>query len=159
MQALNRPLHLRPAAMEGLYSRDNPWRVVAVLPAGGKLVIINLQATPKDKKAHLVIHARVDQVMRGVMAKLAVAIPAYVREDSVAVSHCQEQPASNGYPFSLSIASVHGPSCPMPLIEAVGISFPVRAPVKLFPACVPLLRPFHMHLLQFACKCTAGPAG
>ena len=26
--------------------------------AGGKLVIVNLQATPKDKKADLVIHAR-----------------------------------------------------------------------------------------------------
>jgi hypothetical protein len=30
--------------------------------AGGKLAIVNLQGTPKDKKAHCVIHARVDEV-------------------------------------------------------------------------------------------------
>lgn len=30
--------------------------------AGGSLAIINLQATPKDKKATVVIHAKVDQV-------------------------------------------------------------------------------------------------
>jgi mono-ADP-ribosyltransferase sirtuin 6 len=30
--------------------------------AGGGLAIINLQATPKDKAAQLVIHAKVDQV-------------------------------------------------------------------------------------------------
>lgn len=30
--------------------------------AGGKLAIINLQATPKDKRADVVIHARVDEV-------------------------------------------------------------------------------------------------
>lgn len=30
--------------------------------AGGALAIINLQATPKDKKAAVVIHAKVDQV-------------------------------------------------------------------------------------------------
>lgn len=30
--------------------------------AGGSLAIINLQATPKDKKAAVVIHAKVDKV-------------------------------------------------------------------------------------------------
>ncbi len=30
--------------------------------AGGSLAIVNLQATPKDKKAAVVIHAKVDQV-------------------------------------------------------------------------------------------------
>ena len=96
-------------------------------------MIVNLQATPKDRAARLVIHARVDQVMRGVMSRLAMPIPAYVRDDSVVVSHCQEQPGSRGYPFSLSIASVHGPSCPMPLVKAADISFPVRGSLDVVP--------------------------
>lgn len=32
------------------------------LKSGGSLAIINLQGTPKDKKATVVIHAKVDQV-------------------------------------------------------------------------------------------------
>ena len=33
------------------------------LKGGGKLVIVNLQKTPKDKKASMVIHAKADDVM------------------------------------------------------------------------------------------------
>lgn len=94
--------------------------------AGGKLVIINLQATPKDKKASLVIHGRADEVMQAVMRNLPLPIPAYVRQDSVTIAHCQEQPSSKGYPFSLRISSVHGEQCPMPLVQSVNISFPVN---------------------------------
>jgi len=35
-------------------------------PAGGKLVIVNLQSTPKDKKATLLIHGKTDEVMKQV---------------------------------------------------------------------------------------------
>uniref|UniRef100_A0A0A0K8C9 Deacetylase sirtuin-type domain-containing protein n=1 Tax=Cucumis sativus TaxID=3659 RepID=A0A0A0K8C9_CUCSA len=31
------------------------------LRGGGKIIIVNLQKTPKDKKASLVIHGRVDK--------------------------------------------------------------------------------------------------
>jgi hypothetical protein len=34
--------------------------------AGGKLVIVNLQKTPKDKKATLLIHGKTDMVMKQV---------------------------------------------------------------------------------------------
>ena len=40
--------------------------------AGGQLVIINLQKTPKDKKAALLIHARCDDVMGGVLRSLGL---------------------------------------------------------------------------------------
>jgi hypothetical protein len=43
--------------------------------AGGKLVIVNLQQTPKDKKASLVIHAKVDQVTPAQAPEDATAAP------------------------------------------------------------------------------------
>ncbi len=43
-------------------------------PAGGKMAIVNLQKTPKDKKAALVVHARSDQVMQRLMEGLGVAV-------------------------------------------------------------------------------------
>lgn len=93
--------------------------------AGGKLVIINLQATPKDSKAHLLMHGRVDKVMRLVMEFLDETIPAYVREDRVAITTCQEQgpPSAEGFPFTLSVCSVHGAGCPLPLVQSVDVHF------------------------------------
>ena len=111
--------------------------------AGGKLVIINLQATPKDKKASLLIHGKADEVMRGVMAHLAVPIPPFVREDSVTIAHQQEHPSSKGYSFSLRVSSVHGEKCPMPLVHSINI---------LFPVCL-LLTLVHSHLRTEEMQC------
>ncbi|EFC45314.1 silent information regulator family protein [Naegleria gruberi] len=47
---------------------------------GGKLVIINLQLTPKDKKADLRIFAEADKVIDTVMKKLALEIPPFILE-------------------------------------------------------------------------------
>jgi hypothetical protein len=47
------------------------------LKNGGKFVIVNLQNTPKDKKASLVIHYYCDYVMRQVMKNLGIKIPLY----------------------------------------------------------------------------------
>lgn len=44
---------------------------------GGRVVIINLQQTKQDKHANLVIHARVDDVMRQLMLNLGLAVDAY----------------------------------------------------------------------------------
>ena len=45
--------------------------------AGGKLVIVNLQKTPKDRRAALVLRACADRVMATLMAALALqACPA-----------------------------------------------------------------------------------
>jgi len=47
------------------------------LKNNGKLVIINLQKTKYDKKAELLIHHYVDDVMEGVMKELGIPIPTY----------------------------------------------------------------------------------
>jgi hypothetical protein len=112
--------------------------------AGGSLAIINLQATPKDKKAAVVIHAKVDQVMATLMQQLGVPIPAYVRTDKLLLSHklvpgsqppnstCsspdtqqqqQQQQDSSSWGFSFSIASVHGEDCPLPMVASARVSF------------------------------------
>jgi len=79
--ALGTSLQIVPAC-------DLPLRTVA---AGGSLAIVNLQATPKDRAAALVVRGRCDEVMRAVMHGLAVrglvphACPPWVRTDTVAV--------------------------------------------------------------------------
>ncbi|XP_022201385.2 NAD-dependent protein deacetylase Sirt6 [Nilaparvata lugens] len=47
---------------------------------GGKLVICNLQPTKHDKKADLLIHAYVDEIMSLLMENLGLAIPEYTRD-------------------------------------------------------------------------------
>lgn len=42
---------------------------------GGKLIIINLQKGPYDKKAALMIHAKIDDVFKMLMEKLQLQIP------------------------------------------------------------------------------------
>ena len=104
------------------------------LRAGGKLVIVNLQATPKDSKAHLLLHGRTDKVMRTLMELLRQDIPDYVREDHVAISTCQEASSrAEGYPITLSISSVHGASCPLPLVQSVDVRF--QAGPRAFLPC------------------------
>lgn len=43
----------------------------------GKIIIVNLQKTPLDKEAHMIIHARIQVVMKKLMEKLGIEIPAY----------------------------------------------------------------------------------
>lgn len=43
--------------------------------SGGKLVIVNLQPTKHDKKAHLKINTYVDDVIRGVCEELGILVP------------------------------------------------------------------------------------
>eukprot|EP01112_Ceratiomyxa_fruticulosa_P019966 TRINITY_DN666_c0_g2_i2.p1 TRINITY_DN666_c0_g2~~TRINITY_DN666_c0_g2_i2.p1 ORF type:complete len:333 (-),score=44.16 TRINITY_DN666_c0_g2_i2:124-1122(-) len=50
-------------------------------PTGpGDMVIVNLQSTPQDRHASVIIHAKCDQVMEMVMEKLGIEIPAYNSE-------------------------------------------------------------------------------
>lgn len=48
---------------------------------GGKVVIVNLQKTPKNKSADVVIHARCDAVFERVMHHMGRSIPYYDRWD------------------------------------------------------------------------------
>ncbi|GLI63761.1 hypothetical protein VaNZ11_006835, partial [Volvox africanus] len=54
---------------------------------GGKMVIVNLQKTPKDRKANLIIRSRVDLVMALLMQELGLQVPPYIRTEGLVVEH------------------------------------------------------------------------
>ena len=62
MLAMGSSLRVAPAADMVLETRY--W--------GGKLVIVNLQKTPLDKNASIVIHAKIDEVMEMLMDELSI---------------------------------------------------------------------------------------
>ncbi|KAJ1441232.1 Sirtuin family [Sesbania bispinosa] len=84
------------------------------LRGGGKVVIVNLQKTPKDKKASLVIHGFVDKVIAGVMDHLNLQIPPFVRIDLFQIILMQA--LSNGCKCSW-------PKAALPFIKSVEVSF------------------------------------
>eukprot|EP00877_Chromochloris_zofingiensis_P004606 jgi/Chrzof1/14146/Cz08g26220.t1 len=65
------------------------------LKSGGHMAIINLQATPKDKKASIVIHAKVDEVMALLMHYLGIPVPTYIRTDYISISHAVKPPSTS----------------------------------------------------------------
>ncbi|KAF9589287.1 hypothetical protein IFM89_022357 [Coptis chinensis] len=128
---------------------------------GGKIVIVNLQHTPKDKKANLVIHGRVDKVIAGAIKFLNLRISPYVRIDLVnvvlkysarksetKVDRIFKAPGSrlsHGPSFctadkryvtwNLRIASVHGQRAPLPFLRSVEVFFPERPELKTAHLC------------------------
>ncbi|XP_010252773.1 PREDICTED: NAD-dependent protein deacetylase SRT1 isoform X1 [Nelumbo nucifera] len=99
---------------------------------GGKVVIVNLQQTPKDKKANLVIHGFVDKVIAGVMHLLNLRIPPYVRVDllQISLSQFSRSTEERYVKWTLRISSVHGQKAPLPFLESVEISFSDRPDLK-----------------------------
>ncbi|XP_071730063.1 NAD-dependent protein deacetylase SRT1-like [Rutidosis leptorrhynchoides] len=99
---------------------------------GGKIVIVNLQETPKDKKANLVIRGYVDKVMSGVMQLLNMRIPSYVRVDlfQIIFNHSRSVSESKYTKWSLRVISAHGEKAPLPFIESVEVMFPDRPELK-----------------------------
>ena len=129
-------------------SFERQWKIM--------FVGVRLQATPKDKKAALVIHAKSDTVMQAVMAGLSMPIPCYRRHDSVLISHSQEEPSSKGCAFTLRVHSVHGPNCQMPLVQSVDVSFPVwlfLPPALASHNLSPILSQGHVTLSQCKQRC------
>ncbi|XP_068638263.1 NAD-dependent protein deacetylase SRT1-like [Aristolochia californica] len=100
------------------------------LRVGGKLVIINLQPTPKDKKASLVIHGLVDKVIAGVMHLLNMQIPPYVRIDLVQLSLTEFPKNDRNVKWTLRVSSVHGQRAALPFLKSVEVTFPDRPYLK-----------------------------
>ncbi|KAK4752638.1 hypothetical protein SAY87_021436 [Trapa incisa] len=95
------------------------------LRGGGKIVIVNLQKTPKDKKASLVIHGFVDKVISGVMNLLNMQIPPFVRIDYLHIIIAKALSTDERYiNWTLRVTSSHGQKAPLPFIKSVEISFP-----------------------------------
>ncbi|BBN67377.1 sirtuin 1 [Prunus dulcis] len=94
------------------------------LRGGGKIVIVNLQKTPKDKKANLLIHGLVDKVISGVMDFLNLQIPPFVRIDFFQIILTQALSSDKkNVNWNLRVASVHGQKAPLPFIKSIEISF------------------------------------
>jgi NAD-dependent SIR2 family protein deacetylase len=102
--------------------------------AGGALAIVNLQQTPKDKKAAVVCRARCDEAAAALLDALGLEAPAFRRHDRLLVSHraAWEKKKSGGgsvsssscWSVELSIGSVHGPGAPLPpLMRRVEVVF------------------------------------
>ncbi|KAJ9568068.1 hypothetical protein OSB04_004034 [Centaurea solstitialis] len=94
------------------------------LRGGGKVVIVNLQKTPKDKKANLVIHGFVDKVIGGVMERLNMRIRPFVRIDLLQTIFTQALSLDKRYVnWTLRIASIHDKRALLPFINSVEVSF------------------------------------
>ena len=63
------------------------------LENGGKYVIINLQKTPADDEAALVIHGHIDKVITMLMEKLRVPIPEFRRSYRLQLSYDRQDRA------------------------------------------------------------------
>ena len=104
----------------------------------GKLAIVNLQKTPKDRHATLVVHAKVDRVMWGLTRRLGVAVPDHARRDALIVSHeTGNASGSGGVEFRIRVDSAHGRGCPVPWLASARVEFHVvdedgrREPAKI----------------------------
>ncbi|CAM0907738.1 unnamed protein product [Alopecurus aequalis] len=96
---------------------------------GGKVAIVNLQATPKDKKASLVIHGLVDKVISGVMFILNLRIPPYIRMDFIQLllRHTVKKKCVR---WTLRVTSIHGVRAPLSFLRSIEVSFPERPDMK-----------------------------
>jgi len=96
--------------------------------AGGKMAIVNLQKTPKDKKAFAVIRAKADEVMAAVMSALMQPVPRYVRTDRLLVAARLGNATAAAARFSLELRSAHGKKCPVPWLKSASVTFPDACP-------------------------------
>lgn len=119
-----------PGMQDAVMQRHHAQR--GSLCSGGHLVIVNLQRTPKDKHAALLVRAKCDYVMAGVMHYLQWSIPAFIRNDAILLRHTQPRPGKRPprkdgeqIQFRVEASSVHGAKCPLPMITEAKLSFPV----------------------------------
>ncbi|EFJ49104.1 hypothetical protein VOLCADRAFT_59916, partial [Volvox carteri f. nagariensis] len=91
---------------------------------GGKMVIVNLQKTPKDRRANLIIRSRVDLVMALLMKELGMQVPPYIRTERLVVEHelSHSGGGGGGRVLTVRVRSQHGRHCPLPMVESVQIS-------------------------------------
>lgn len=105
--ALGTSLRIVPAA-------DLP---AQTLRHGGDIAIVNLQKTPVDSAAQVVVHSTVDSVLARVVHLLGLPLPAYTREDRVRIRH---EVTDEGR-ISVQLLSSHGDSCKMPWLSSARI--------------------------------------
>ncbi|KAJ9522132.1 hypothetical protein QJQ45_005158 [Haematococcus lacustris] len=131
---------------------------------GGELVIVNLQKTPQDGSATMLVRGRVDPFLARVALALALDVLPFVRLDGVVLSHtllsqaeldmaadiarCHLLPQQQGvaaggaavgssWGFVLAVRSIQGHDCPLPMIAAVTVKVATSAQPAAQPAAGP----------------------
>ncbi|KAJ9522453.1 hypothetical protein QJQ45_008260 [Haematococcus lacustris] len=131
---------------------------------GGELVIVNLQKTPQDGSATMLVRGRVDPFLARVALALALNVLPFVRLDGVVLSHtllsqaeldmaadiarCCTLPQQQGvaaggaavglpWGFVLAVRSIQGHDCPLPMIAAVTVTVATSAQPAAQPAAGP----------------------
>jgi hypothetical protein len=84
------------------------------------LFLFYFQATPKDKKASLVIHGLVDKVIAGVMCILNLRIPPYIRIDFIQLllRHTVKKKCVR---WTLRVTSIHGVRAPLSFLRSIEV--------------------------------------
>ena len=98
----------------------------ASAPAGGKLAIVNLQQTCKDKHADVVLHAKCDDVMRTLVGALGLQLPVYQRRDTF-ILECTLTCSRKQTSAALSLLAADGLQCPLPMLHHVSIQIQVAS--------------------------------
>lgn len=52
-----------------------------------KMIICNLQPTPKDKKANLIIHSKIDDLIEALFIELGYSVPDYILNEKYVIDH------------------------------------------------------------------------
>ncbi|KAI8552197.1 hypothetical protein RHMOL_Rhmol06G0247200 [Rhododendron molle] len=95
------------------------------LRLGGKIVIVNLQQTPKDNKASLVIRGLVDKLIQcGPCLRRLIAL------ENTEVKLAGSSPEKKYAKWTLRVSSVHGERAQVPFIKSIEVSFPGRPKLK-----------------------------
>jgi mono-ADP-ribosyltransferase sirtuin 6 len=110
-------LRIRPASELPLISVRN----------GGKLVICNLQNTPKDRHAWMNIHAPVDDTMSGVMALLSIPIPPFERHIEL-LAKVQSAFQHGLQAAALTLHASAGENCAVPLVQTCNLEIDQELP-------------------------------
>ncbi|KAG8083311.1 hypothetical protein GUJ93_ZPchr0015g6759 [Zizania palustris] len=106
------------------------------------------EATPKDKKASLVIHGLVDKVIAGIMYMMNLCIPPYIRTDFIQLS-LRHSVKKKCVRWTLRVTSIHGLLAPLSFLGSVEVSFPERPDMK---SVVLKEQPFSLQSDGYACS-------
>jgi len=106
---------------------------------GGRLVICNLQKTPLDSFATLVIHAKCDDVMKMVMEKLSYQIPVWQMKKRIEVKLLE-----NG--SKVQLRGVDDTRQPFHLFEKITVEGLTANASKVFPSTQQKKQPYTFDL-------------
>eukprot|EP01017_Pseudomicrothorax_dubius_P003548 TRINITY_DN10534_c0_g1_i2.p1 TRINITY_DN10534_c0_g1~~TRINITY_DN10534_c0_g1_i2.p1 ORF type:complete len:398 (-),score=77.10 TRINITY_DN10534_c0_g1_i2:37-1230(-) len=120
--AMGSSLRVTPAA-------DMPYETAK---KGGKLIIVNLQATPLDKVAFMKINALIDDVMTRLVQKLDITIPPFILRRRLGASKVNVEKSGRTVETFL-LRGLDSDNCPFSYLSGMDIQIeaPMRGTVSL----------------------------